>query len=503
MRKILSGLLLAAVFSIIRAQAGEIRPPAVAGSFYPGDSLELSRMVSEMLTHSKLSQPRMKPLALISPHAGYVYSGMIAAAGYKQLKDFSYSTVVIIAPSHREYFGFASVYPGSGYRTPLGVVGVDSVFAARLVEAGGDLVRKSSRGHSQGGLGMGEHALEIQLPFLQLTLGDFKLVPIIMGEQPFALCKTLAEALAKVIGAREDVLIIASSDLSHFHTYREANRLDSKLASYVEHFDYLGLSSALDRREVEACGGGPILSVMMACEKLGARQVRILLTANSGDVTGDKDRVVGYLSAMFYKSTQSEKDIKQSSNLGGSPMGLTEREKQYLLDLARKTIIHAVAGGEAPEYEAITPTLGEKRGAFVTIKKKGQLRGCIGQIIALQPLVDTVREMAIAAALRDPRFPPVTEDELKDLEIEISALTPIHKVTDINSIEVGKDGLIIKRGAFQGLLLPQVATEYGWDRDTFLAQTCRKAGLPADAWKQEGTEIHSFRAEVFGEKERH
>lgn len=181
-------------------------------------------------------------------------------------------------------------------------------------------------------------------------------------------------------------------------------------------------------------------------------------------------------------------------------MGLSESEKEYLLKLARQSIVNAVRGDPAPVPEMSTPVLGENRGAFVTIKKRGELRGCIGYIVAVKPLAETVCEMAQAAALRDPRFNPVSEDELDELELEISVLTPIQEVKDVNSIEVGKDGLIIKRGHFQGLLLPQVPTEYGWDRETFLAQTCRKAGLPLDAWKQKDTEISSFRAEVFGEE---
>ena len=479
--------------------AGEIRPPAVAGAFYPGDSLELSRMVSWMIVHSKLSYPRVKPTGLISPHAGYIYSGRVAAAGYKQLKGYKYSTVVVIAPSHHEYFEHSAVYCRGGYRTPLGTVEVDTLLADRIVQADGDLVRCSSRGHRRKGLGMGEHSLEVQLPFLQHVLGDFRVVPIVMGQQQIKLCRTLADAVASAVGNREDVLLVASSDLSHFHNYEEANRLDAKLASFVEDFNYEGLSTALAKGEVEACGGGPILAVMMACRKLGADKVRILFQANSGDVTNEKNRVVGYLSAMLYKSDKLEDTGNQASNAGG-PMGLTTEEKKYLLQLARQTIMKVVNGEKAPEPRTDTPVLAEKRGAFVTIKKRGELRGCIGCIYAEKPLAETVRDMAIAASQRDPRFDPVTVDELDELEIEISVLSPIYEVTDIDSIQVGRDGLIIRRGPYQGLLLPQVATEYGWDRETFLSQTCRKAGLPPDAWKMKGTEISSFRAEVFKEE---
>lgn len=495
----LSGFLPAGLvlFSVSYAFAEDIRQPAVAGAFYPGDSLKLARVVTEMLTHSKVVTPRVKPTGMISPHAGYRYSGPVAAFGYKQLKGYKYSTVVVIAPSHREYFNHAAVYCQGGYRTPLGTVEVDSELAGRIVNsAGGELVKCSERGHSQQ---MGEHSLEVQLPFLQLVLGNFKLVPIVMGDQNAVLCEALARALAETAGGRDDVLLVASSDLSHFHGYDEANRIDGKLISYVEKYNYRGLGAALGRGEVEACGGAPIMAVMKACEKLGAGKVRIVAYANSGDIAGERNRVVGYLSALFYKSDLLEKEAEHSSNSGG-PMGLSEKEKEYLLKLARQSIVNAVLGRQAPVPEMSTPILAENRGAFVTIKKRGELRGCIGYILAVKPLTETICEMAQAAALRDPRFSPVTEDELDELELEISVLTPIQEVKDVNSIEVGKDGLIIRRGNFQGLLLPQVATEYGWDRETFLAQTCRKAGLPLDAWKLEDTEISAFRAEVFGEE---
>jgi MEMO1 family protein len=375
---------------------------------------------------------------------------------------------------------------------------VDTLLAAKI--AGTERsVRCGVQGHAVPPAGMGEHALEVQLPFLQQTLGKFKVVPIVMGEQSPERCGELARALAAAIGKRDDVLLVASSDLSHFHTYDEANALDGRLRAYVGDFNYQGLLAALGSGQVEACGGGPIAAVMTASRSLGADEARVLAHANSGDVTGEKDRVVGYLSAMLYRSAQVEKSSEPSSKPGG-PMGLTDQEKKYLLQVARSTIIYSVAGGVKPDPKAITPVLAENRGAFVTIKKHGELRGCIGYIVAVKPLVETVQEMAVSAALRDPRFPPVDKSELKDLELEISVLTPIVKVEDPSTIQVGRDGLIIRRGPYQGLLLPQVATEYGWDRDTFLAQTCRKAGLPPDTWKKPGTEIFSFSAEVFGEE---
>ena len=476
-----------------------IRPPAVAGMFYPGDSLQLARTVNQFVEKSSFSQPRVKPRGLICPHAGYLYSGVVAAAGYKQLSGYDYSTVVVISPSHREPFMFSSVYCKGGYRTPLGTLAVDTVLAECIAGSQNRSVRCGDQGHRHEQLRYGEHALEVQLPFIQMVLGPgVKIVPIVMGRQDPAAVAELAGALVSAVGGRDDVLLVASTDLSHFHDYSQANRIDSRLIAYVEAYDYRGLLQALGSGEVEACGGGPMAAVMMACERLAATGMRILSRANSGDVTGEKDRVVGYFSAMLCVSDRQGEAGTNSSN-PGERMGLTDQEKKYLLKLAREVIIHAVSGDERPTAEAITPTLAEHRGAFVTIKKGGSLRGCIGYVEAIKPLVVTVSEMAAAAALRDPRFPPVGPDELDQLELEISVMSPIFKVTDTSEIQAGLHGLIVRRGAYQGLLLPQVATEYGWDRETFLSHTCRKAGLPPEAWKMEGTEISAFTAEVFGE----
>ncbi len=183
-------------------------------------------------------------------------------------------------------------------------------------------------------------------------------------------------------------------------------------------------------------------------------------------------------------------------------MPLNSDDKKFLLKVARETVTRVVGHQPPLTYEPVSEITAECRGAFVTLRKQGQLRGCIGLIEGMKPLVETVLEMAVAASMHDPRFNSVSEDELDELEIEISAMSPILKVEDTDMIKVGRDGLIVRRGGQQGLLLPQVASEYGWDREMFLEQTCRKAGLPLDAWKMDGTEICSFSAEVFGENDR-
>jgi hypothetical protein len=336
-----------------------------------------------------------------------------------------------------------------------------------------------------------EHSLEIQLPFLQTVVGDFKLVPIIMGNQDMTSCTALARAIASAVKGK-NALIVASSDLSHFHDSRTAKKLDSVVRGYIESYDPGGLMDALQAGKCEACGGAPITAAMMACKELGATKATVLYMATSGDITGDNSNVVGYLSAALSISGDPEGEAKVGVNLG-----LSEKEKEVLRDVVRKTLDSVVNGGPIPKIDNRSGKLGERWGAFVTLTKEGVLRGCIGHIVGTQPLIDTVAEMARAAALEDPRFPRVKPDELPGIEFEISVLTPIKKVTDINEIQVGRDGIIIRRGYNQGLLLPQVATEYGWDRETFLEHTCLKAGLPRNAWKQEGTVIEMFSAEVF------
>ena len=471
-----------------KAMSGQhVRESVIAGSWYPGDPARLTKDIKGYLAQVPEHKIDGKLIALISPHAGYMYSGQVAAHAYKLLEGKKYDIVVIVSPSHRAYFQGASVYPMGGYRTPLGIVPV----AEEITEA---LMKKSPhidfipQAHSQ------EHSLEIQLPFLQVVLKDFRLVPIVMGQQDLPMCKELGAAIADVIKGK-NALLIASTDLSHFHTYDEAVALDRKFVQNVDAFDPEGLSKALKGGQCEACGGGPVVAVMLAAQALGADKSEVLNYANSGDVTGDHDRVVGYMAGALYRSTGSAG--AHAKEKVGIDLGLSEEEKKTLHEIAHTVIWNKASGKEVPEFKITSERLKELRGAFVTINKKGSLRGCIGHIKGVKPLYKSVEEMAAAAAFQDPRFPPVTKNELKDLDIEISVLTPFEQITDVNKIEVGKHGLYIERGFYSGLLLPQVATEYGWDRDTFLEHTCRKAGLPTDAWKDKDTRIYIFSADIF------
>ena len=476
--------------NVSRGAAPKVRPPAVAGSFYPADPKELGGMLDGFLAQAS-PEPIADLVAVVAPHAGYVYSGPVAAYSYALLKGRKVDRVVVIAPSHYEAFDFSSVYDGEAYSTPLGTVPVDRQFAAKLA-ALDPSIKLSGTGHTPTA-DRPEHALEVQLPFLQRTLGDVRIVPIVMGDQSYENCRALGLALAKLIPGTH-TLIVASSDLSHYHTYEQAVETDHKTLTAIGEWDYLSMSRNFDLRVWEACGGGPIIAAMMAAERLGATEARLLKYANSGDATGDKSRVVGYGAVALLKAAPDgaarEKDF-----------ALSESEKDELMGIARKSVETSVRDRKA--YDAPAPkseALAHERGAFVTLHLRGGLRGCVGYVAPIKPLYLTVRDVARAAALNDSRFRPVTASELAGLEYEISVLSPMRRVLDVKEIQVGRDGLLIRKGGVEGLLLPQVPTEEHWDRNTFLQQVCYKAGLPAGSWKDPAADLFRFTALVFEER---
>lgn len=276
-----------------RVQKDDIRPVVVADTFYPGKADELDRELDKIISSASTKEIDGDIKALVCPHAGHMYSGQIAASGYKHLLKGNYSVVAIISPSHREYFQGISVFNGKGYETPLGVVPVASRYADALIEQH-DEIESSWRGHLE------EHALEVQLPFLQKLLDNASIIPIVMGEQDFDSCILLGEALANVL---KDVpsIIVASSDLSHYHPYHIANEIDKSTIELIEAFDENKFMDAIQQGTSEACGGGPIISAMVASKMAGADKAKILIYQNSGDVSGDYSAVVGYVSAAFYR----------------------------------------------------------------------------------------------------------------------------------------------------------------------------------------------------------
>ena len=490
--------LLVFLFSCTASFSEEIRKPAVTGAFYPADKEELARSINGFLDNAKKSDIDKRILAIITPHAGYVYSGQVAAYSYKQIQGKKINTAVIMSNSHTASFSGIAIDDSDAWQTPLGIVKVDKDLADKLVNRSSNITYDSSV-HKR------DHVIEVQLPFLQTVLEeDFKIVPVLFGNSYDDSYKELATILSEVLG-RDDIVVV-STDMSHYPHYQDANVIDWDTAKIIKEADVAKLDAYINEvknkkipnEDTLCCGIDGVKTAIELYNILGGGDIEILRYANSGDVDiGDKSRVVGYLSMVMsipFDSEQKEEKVMSKEYLN-------KEEKRKLMEIARASVIEAVTGKKQETIVVTEERLKENCGAFVTLKKHGELRGCIGYIVAVKPLHETVKDVAKSAAVNDYRFLPVTEAELKDLEFEISALTPLTRIKGIDEIEVGKHGLVMKRGYDSGLLLPQVATEYGWDKETFLEHTSRKAGLSKDAWKDPSTEIYIFSAEVFGESD--
>ncbi len=477
---------------------GPIKEPNVSGQFYPNDPKKLSLQIDAFLRLADVDPFKEKIEIMVSPHAGYLYSGAVAAYGYKAASEQQFKTIVVIAPSHVARFSGVSIFSEGQFRTPLGLIDVDQDFAKQLLarhEQFNDVPQVFEK----------EHALEVQIPFLQKSFNDFRIVPIVMGHPSFEVCEQLAYALNEIIGTRQDVLVVLSTDMSHYHNAQVANAMDHQAIALIERLDAQGFWNECIEQKIELCGFAPVTTGLLLAQQRGL-QVKILTYADSGDVSKDKSAVVGYFSAVFFK--ESFQDI-DSENVGDAMMKkdktvlLSQAHKKRLLEIARSTIAMHVTSGKKMDVQESDPRLSFEEGAFVTIHKNGQLRGCIGNVLGQGPLYRTVRDMAVASTSQDPRFSPVSPHELDHLEIEVSVLSKPWKIKDPKEIELGVHGVIVKKGLFhQGLFLPQVATEQGWNREQLLSYLCQhKAGLPADAWKDSSVTLEIFTAQVFSEKD--
>lgn len=494
-----------------KAPGGVVRNPVGAGGFYPGDPIGLRKMIERFLNEVDPGIRMGTPVAVIVPHAGYLYSGRTAACAFKLLQGSGIKTVFLIGCSHRAYFPGVSVFGDDAYRTPLGIVMVDKRMSSWFRDKDANF-NYYPAAHDQ------EHSLEVELPFLQVVLGDFKVVPILLGQVDKRGIERVGEILAEAMERTPDSLIVCSTDLTHYPPYQDAVRIDGETLSAIK---------SMDRKKVVAvrekyipgeipnlactmCGEQAVLATMKAAELMGADIVEILDYSNSGDASfGDKNRVVGYGAVAFYKPSVivPGKEDKQKENIMNDEtkdgMVMSESARKQLLNIARQALIAAVNKRPQPDDPVKEPELQGHQGAFVTLTEKGHLRGCIGQFTADRPLYQVVREMALAAALRDSRFRPVQPGELDDILIEISVLSPMRRIKDpMKEVELGKHGIYIKRGWQGGTYLPQVATEHHMSKEEFLSScTANKAGLPPDAWKDPDTEVYVYTAEVFGEGE--
>jgi len=455
-----------------------VRPAAVAGQFYPASAEALREEVDAFLAAaSKDERITGDIVAIVAPHAGYVYSGRIAAVAYKQVQGRKYDAVIILAPSHREAFAGVSLMPVGGYETPLGVEAIHEGIARKLLEQGG-CIRETRKGHGP------EHAVEVQIPFIQRALGDVPIVPLVMGEHSWPVCNSVAHAIAAAVEGM-NVLVVASSDLYHGESEAECEAFDRATLAAAQSDPPQQFCADLDAGRAQACGGAPIAVAKEYARLVGAKGVKVLAHATSADVTGHRGGyVVGYGAIALFRNGAT-----------GEEFSLGDEDRALLLKLARESVRAAATGQPPPRPPKGRPALDEPKGAFVTLHKGGDLRGCIGLLQAYQPLAATVIEMAQAAAINDPRFPPLREHELDTTTLEISILSPF-EVTKPENIEVGRHGVFITGRGRRGVLLPQVATEQGWDRETFLEHVCLKAGLPRNAWRSNDVVLERFSAEI-------
>ena len=468
----------------------EKREAIASGTFYPSGINELRNNLHALFEKAESRDNINNIMALIVPHAGYVYSGMVAASGYKQLNpDKTYKRIFLIGSSHRAAFEGASIYAAGNYETPLGEVKVDQELAHQLI-------RKHDCFHYYHDAHQYEHSLEVQLPFLQYYLNKpIKIVPIILGTQQFKTCREIGIILRPHFS--EENLFIISTDFSHYPPYEQAKKLDKNTAQAIMSKKPKQLIDVLDDNakqgipnlQTSLCGWSSVLSFLYMLEALPDIKTQEIMYRNSGDSdAGSKDKVVGYYSIAFPRMEEKA-------------FNLNHKEKQQLLAIARQSITSFLNNEKLPliPEDELSDALKKPCGAFVTLHKGGALRGCIGNFTAKEPLYKIVRKMAISAAIRDPRFPCVDKDEVDNLKIEISVLTPLKKINDISEFQLGKHGIYIKKGNASGTLLPQVAETTGWSREEFIGHCARdKAGLGWDGWKE--AELFTYEAFIFSEE---
>lgn len=467
-----------------------IRPALLAGSFYPADPGELRQMIAKFLDQARTPKITGNIKVLISPHAGLVYSGAVAAYGYKTLSENIRKkpvTVIIIGPSHRYPITGLAIDNSDYWRTALGKTALDANLRDKLVNAN-HLFKIDSMPHKQP-----ENSLEIQLPFLQTVLDDFKILPILINQLTDDKLKQASKALAEQID--DNTIIAASSDLSHYPAYDQANFADAEVNQAILSGQISRLRQTIYNLEQKnipnlatcMCGQQAVELMMETAGIMQVRDIKLLKYANSGDAKiGDKSQVVGYSSIIF---------ISQNPNFE-----IDRRDQKKLLKIARQSVESYITKCAVPKFNKASPLLNKQLGAFVTLKKHGALRGCIGVFEPDIPLYKTVSQMAIAAAFHDSRFLPVQEEELPELEYEISVLSPLKRVRDWRKIEIGRHGVEVRQGLHRGVFLPQVAAENNWGLNEFMNALCvHKAGLPQDCWKNSDIELYVFTAQVFGD----
>lgn len=469
------------------------RRPAVAGQFYPSDPTELKSTLKTLFSKAAPAKNIQNVIAVIVPHAGYVYSGEVAASAFNQInwkKD--YDNIFIIGTSHHIGFDGASIYSDGNFITPLEIVKVNTALAKKLIQQN-NVFSDRTDAHVK------EHSLEVQLPFLQYMMkGDFQIIPIVIGTQSAEICRKIGIALRPYLNSKN--LFIISTDFSHYPSYEDAVKIDKMTADAIISNSFQNLLTTLQSNEkrgisnlaTSLCGWTSVLALLSMTDDNPNIALNLIQYKNSGDVEiGNKSRVVGYNAI-----TVSLKESKEKAQFS-----LSEKDKKDLLVIARNTVMQYVKERKVTNIDIakLSENVKTNCGAFVTLHKHGELRGCIGRFEPNEPLYKVVQQMAVAASAEDYRFQPVESIEIKDLDIEISVLTPMRKINSIDEIELGKHGIYVKKGTKGGTFLPQVAKETGWTKEEFLGHCAQdKAGLGWDGWKD--ADVYVYEALVFNEK---
>ncbi|MBU1077138.1 MAG: AmmeMemoRadiSam system protein B [Spirochaetes bacterium] len=502
MKKIINTLLLLIIILLSGCNDSDtknsnIRKNAVAGQFYPKDAKDLKEQINSYF--KEIEKPETLPfghlMGLIVPHAGYTYSGKVAAHAYKLLENKKIDTVILLGGSHRTFLETPSVYPKGAYQTPLGNLPINESVVKKIKEWYPSITFVP-KAHEW------EHSLEVQLPFLQTALkNDFTIVPVLFGKIDSKILGAMAKALYNIIQTEKNILIVVSSDLSHYPDQKNAVKVDNETINLITNFKTLELinrESDIEKMKIPnlvtcQCGLSAVAVLLETAKLFKDTSITLLDYKNSGDMTWIKERVVGYASmAITSKKNHSPEGEEKDS------FSLTEDEKKFLLKIARETLESHVKNKKIPDFKIKNDKLKQDAGAFVTLNIDHNLRGCIGYIVPIKPLYQAVIDNAINASSKDHRFPQVTEKELKNIKIEISVLTPPTPVNSYKDIVIGKHGIILKKGFHQSVFLPQVAPEQKWDLETTLSHLSSKAGLSPDEWKS-GTSFEVFTAIVFSE----
>ncbi len=483
-----SGLILYSSWDPVHA--GVVRRPVHAGSFYPAEAAELTGMIDRLTRKAQQTRgriPRAKKLrALIMPHAGYIYSGWTAAHASLVLEKNQFSKVILMGPDHKIGIRNGAISDVGAYQTPLGRIDLhpDTAKLRRQPE----LFQSLPVSRDQ------EHSLEVILPFLQAYLGAFELVPIVVGR---ADVDPLAKALSDIMD--DDTLLVVSSDLSHFLSYPDAVSMDRETVQGILNLNPAILTGKTNR----ACGVMPLLALLKIASHNHWQPV-LLHYSNSGDTAGDRSRVVGYTTMAFFGD-------RLMDNQHAPDKKFTEEQGQVLVKLARQTIGEKLGRKTSESEPDVTAVLqSDERfeshnGTFVTLKIKGQLRGCIGNLTATETVWEGVKRNAVNAAFHDPRFSPLTAEEFDKTDIEVSILSEPRPLQFrdgkdlVQKLRVNVDGVIIRKGYASATFLPQV-----WGQlprpEEFLSHLCLKAGLSSDAWKDPQLEVLTYQVQYFEEE---